>query len=335
VGLIGAGRIGRLHAEHLAHRIPETNLLAIADLDEQAAQHCARQCSIPKVTTDYRTLLDDPALDAVVICSSTDTHAPMIEAAAEAGKHIFCEKPIAFDLATIDRALAIVARAGVTLQIGFNRRFDASYRRVREAILKGEIGEPHLLHLISRDPAPPPLSYIATSGGLFLDMTIHDFDMARFLIGSEVETVYTAAAVRVDEAIGAAGDLDTAVVLLTFENGVIGTIDNSRRAVYGYDQRVEVFGSGGSVQSSNAYPNTVTLQTAQHVHRDLPLHFFLERYAESFLAEMKAFAAAVLEGSPTPVSGLDGRAPVAIALAARQSYDEKHPVRVPNDRPLL
>jgi len=328
VGLIGAGRIGRLHAEHLAHRISETNLCVLADLDEHAAQRCARQLAVPKVSSDYRTLLDDPTLDAVVICSSTDTHARMIEAAASAGKHIFCEKPIAFDLATIDRALAAVAEAGVTLQIGFNRRFDASYRRVREAVLNGEIGEPHLLHLISRDPAPPPITYINTSGGLFLDMTIHDFDMARFLTGSEVETVYTAASVRVDEAIGAAGDLDTAVVMLTFENGVIGTIDNSRRAVYGYDQRVEVFGSGGSVQSGNAYPNTVTLQTARHVHRDLPLHFFLERYAESFLAEMKAFAAAVLEGRPAPVTGFDGRAPVAIALAAHQSYRQQRPVRV-------
>lgn len=328
IGLIGAGRIGRLHAEHLASRIPAARLTMVADVDPAAAQACAQRWGVPTAVEAYQAILENQAVDAVVVCSATDTHAEIIEAAADAGKHVFCEKPIDFDLGRIDRALAAVDEAGVTLQVGFNRRFDANFRRVREAVERGEIGAPHLLHLVSRDPAPPPLDYVRASGGIFLDMTIHDFDMARFLIGSEVEEVYTAAGVRVDPAIGAAGDLDTALVVLTFENGVIGTIDNSRQAVYGYDQRVEVFGSGGSIRIDNNYPNTAVLSTTRHVRRDLPLNFFMERYVESYVAEMNAFVEAVLNATPPPVSGRDGRAPVVMGLAARRSYDEHRPVRL-------
>jgi len=328
LGLIGAGCIGRLHAEHLAFRLPEARLTMVADVNEAAAQACAQQCGVPAAVTAYQDLLENRDVEAIVICSTTDTHAEIIEAAAAAGKHIFCEKPIDFDLGRIDRALAAVALAGVKLQVGFNRRFDANFRRVREAVEQGEIGEPHLLHIVSRDPAAPPIDYVKASGGIFLDMTIHDFDMARFLIGSEVEEVYTAAAVRVDPAIGAAGDLDTAVVLLQFENGVIGTIDNSRQAVYGYDQRVEVFGSGGSIRIDNNYPNTAVVSTAQHLRRDRPLNFFMERYVESYVAEMKAFVEAVLHDTPVPVTGYDGRVTVVMGIAARRSYDEHRPVRL-------
>lgn len=328
VGLIGAGRIGRLHGGHLARQIPNARLAAIADVSLAAAQTCAGQWGVPQAVADYHVLLDDPALDAVVICSATDTHAQIVAEAALAGKHIFCEKPIALTLDAIDRALAAVATAGVKLQIGFNRRFDANYRRVRQAIVDGEIGQPELLHIVSRDPAPPPLDYIRRSGGLFLDMMIHDFDMARFLIGSEVTEVYTVAGVRVDPAIGAAGDLDTAVVVLTFANGTIGTIDNSRRAVYGYDQRVEVFGSGGAIVIGNDYPNTAIVSTRKSVRRDLPQNFFVDRYMASYRAELEAFVAAVLDDRPTPVTGDDGRAPVVLGLAARQSHDERRPVRL-------
>jgi myo-inositol 2-dehydrogenase/D-chiro-inositol 1-dehydrogenase len=202
IGLIGAGRIGRLHAENLVTRIPSARLRMIADVNEESARQCAQQLGVAEVASDYRALLESRDIQAVLICSATDTHAEMIEAAAQAGKHIFCEKPIALSLPTIDRALAAVAQAGVKLQIGFNRRFDANYRRVKSAIEQGEIGEVSLLHIISRDPAPPPISYIRVSGGIFLDMTIHDFDLARFLAGSEVEEVYTSGAVRVDPAIG-------------------------------------------------------------------------------------------------------------------------------------
>lgn len=326
VGQIGAGRIGKVHASHLARAIPRARLEAIADVSKRAAEECAARAGVSRAVDDYRTLLDDPAIGAVVVCSSTDTHARIVEEAAEAGKHIFCEKPIDHDLCKIRRALAAVEKAGVKLQVGFNRRFDANFARVRRAIVDGEIGEPQLLHIISRDPGPPPIEYVKVSGGIFLDMTIHDFDMARFLIGSEVEEVYTAAGVRVDPAIGEAGDLDTAIVVLKFSNGVIGTIDNSRQAVYGYDQRVEVFGSGGGVRVDNNYPNTAVLSGAAHVRRDLPLNFFMDRYTDSFLAEMRAFVDAVLDDTATAVTGYDGLAPVVMGLAARKSYDENRPV---------
>lgn len=332
IALIGAGRIGRLHAEHLSCRVPRAELSLVTDIVGQAAERCAEECGQTstrvRASSDYRDAFRDPQIDAVVICSSTDTHARIIEEAAAAGKHIFCEKPIDHDLATIDRALEAVDRAGVLLQVGFNRRFDAEFRRVRKAVAGGEIGEPHLLHIISRDPAPPPLEYVKRSGGMFLDMTIHDFDMARFLIGAEVEEVYAAGGVRVDPAIGAAGDLDTAAVLLKFANGVIGTIDNSRRAVYGYDQRVEVFGSGGSVRTENRFPNTITVCEESSVRRDLPLNFFLDRYVESYLEEMRQFVEAVRTGSPPAVGGSDGRLPVVMAEAARKSYEENRPVRL-------
>jgi myo-inositol 2-dehydrogenase/D-chiro-inositol 1-dehydrogenase len=328
IGVIGAGRIGRVHAENLTARIPAADVLMVADVSEEAARQCAQRYGIPQAVGDPQTLLENPDIEAVVICSATHTHAQFIEAAAQAGKHIFCEKPIALDLATIDRALAAVERTGVKLQIGFNRRFDPNYRRVRQAIEQGEIGQPWLLHIISRDPAPPPVEYIKTSGGLFLDMTIHDFDMARFLIGSEVEEVYATAGVLVDPAIGAAGDVDTAVVMLQFANGVIGTIDNSRQAIFGYDQRVELLGSAGAIRIDNNYPNTAVISTQQSVHRDLPLHFFMDRYTQSFVVEMAAFIDAVLHDTPVPVTGHDGRVPVVMGLAARKSYAEKRPVRL-------
>jgi myo-inositol 2-dehydrogenase/D-chiro-inositol 1-dehydrogenase len=328
MGLIGAGRIGRLHAEHLTTRIPLANLATVADVSKEAARQCAEHYAIPSFTQDYHAVLERPDIQAIVVCSSTDTHAQIIKEAAQASKHIFCEKPIALDLPAIDRALDAVQRAGVKLQIGFNRRFDANFRRVRQAVEQGEIGQPHLLHIISRDPAPPPLEYIRTSGGLFLDMTIHDFDMARFLIGSEVDEIFAMAAALVDPAIGGAGDVDTAVVTMHFTNGVIGTIENSRQAVYGYDQRAEVLGSAGAISTGNDYPNTAILSDGRSVRRDLPLHFFVERYTESFVTEIAAFVKAVLHDTPIPVTGHDGRVPVVMALAAQKSLAEHRPVRL-------
>jgi myo-inositol 2-dehydrogenase / D-chiro-inositol 1-dehydrogenase len=327
-GIIGAGRIGRVHAETLAFRLPEAKILAITDINREAAQALAARCGISKVADSAEAILADPAIDAVLICSSTDTHADLIVKAAQAGKHIFCEKPISFSLQKIDAALAAVKAAGVQLQIGFNRRFDANFARVRHAVASGEIGKPSLMHIISRDPAPPPISYIRLSGGMFLDMTIHDFDMARFLIGDEVEEIYTAAGVMVDPEIGKAGDLDTALVLLRFKNGVIGTIDNSRKAAYGYDQRVEILGSAGKIETGNCYPNQAVVSNGSTVYKDLPLNFFMERYTESFALELKSFTDAILEGKPTSVTGIDGRIPVVMALAARKSYDEHRPVRL-------
>jgi myo-inositol 2-dehydrogenase/D-chiro-inositol 1-dehydrogenase len=328
IGIIGAGRIGRVHAETLAFRLPESQIVSITDVNREAAQALAARCNIPKVAASSDEILADKQIEVVLICSSTNTHADLIAQAAKAGKHIFCEKPIAFSLEQIDHALAAVKTAGVQLQIGFNRRFDANFARVRQAVASGEIGTPSLMHIISRDPAPPPLSYVKVSGGIFMDMTIHDFDMARFLIGDEVEEIYTAAGVRVDPEIGKAGDLDTALIVLRFRNGVIGTIDNSRKAVYGYDQRVEILGSKGKIATENFYPNQIVISTGDTVYKDLPLNFFMDRYTESFVAELQSFIAAVLEKRTTAVTGIDGRIPVAMALAARKSYDEHRPVRL-------
>ena len=328
VGVIGAGRIGKVHAENLAVRIQETKVMALADVNLAAAQETGSRLNIPRVTADYRDLINAPDIQAIVICSATDTHTQIIIEAARAGKHIFCEKPIDLSLKKIDEALAVVAETGVKLHIGFNRRFDPNFNRIRSAVEHGEIGTPFRLHIVSRDPAPPPISYIKVSGGMFLDMTIHDFDMARFLIGSDVEEVYTLAGVKVDPAIGEAGDVDTAVIMLKFANGVMGTIDNCRRSNYGYDQRAEVFGSGGSIAIDNNYGNSAVLSTPESIHRDLPLHFFVERYTESYLLEMRAFVDSVLNDKPVPVSGADGRIPVVMGLAARKSYDENRPVRL-------
>jgi myo-inositol 2-dehydrogenase/D-chiro-inositol 1-dehydrogenase len=328
VGVIGAGRIGRMHAEHLAYRVPGVNLVSVSDIRLEAAEACAARLGVANAVQDYRRLLADDAIEAVVICSSTDTHAQIIEDAALAGKHIFCEKPIDLDLARIDRALDAVDRAGVKLQVGFNRRFDPSFRRVRELVAQGKIGDPHILRITSRDPAPPPIDYVRVSGGIFLDMTIHDFDMARYLMGREVVEVFAAGGVMVDPAIGEAGDVDTAIVTLRFDNGAVGTIDNSRRAVYGYDQRVEVFGSAGVVVADNCVANRTVYSDESGVHGALPLYFFVERYTEAYIAEMQAFVECVQGDTPPPVSGLDGRIPVVIGHAARRSLMENRPVRL-------
>ncbi len=328
IGLIGAGRIGRLHAENLAYRLPEANPVAVSDIFVDAAVKIAAELGIPAAYQDHRPILEDKAIEAVLICSSTDTHAQLIEEAAAAGKHIFCEKPIALDLNKIDDALAAVDQAGVKLQVGFNRRFDPNFSRVREVVASGEIGTPHILRITSRDPQPPPIEYIKVSGGIFLDMTIHDFDMARFLMGSEVEEIYAAGSVLVDPAIGEAGDIDTTIINLRFANGALGTIDNSRQAVYGYDQRVEVFGSAGMVAVSNNTPDSAVVSNTQGVHGSLPLFFFVERYTESYLAEMKAFIDCILEDKTPPVTGIDGRVPVVMGYAAQKSYVENRPVKL-------
>jgi myo-inositol 2-dehydrogenase/D-chiro-inositol 1-dehydrogenase len=303
VGLIGAGRIGQVHASTIVLRVTTAQLVAVSDLVPSAAQAVAAKFHVPTVAADYCAIINHPDLEAVLICTPTDTHADIVIAAARAGKHIFCEKPIALDLKHADAVLEAIGQAGVKFQLGFNRRFDANFARVRKAVTSGEIGNPQLLHITSRDPAPPPISYIQTSGGIFLDMAIHDWDMARFLIGSEIEEVYVQGGVMVDPAIGEAGDIDTHITLFRFANGVVGTIDNSRRAVYGYDQRVEILGSRGAIQTEHNYPNNTILSTADAIQRDLPLNFFIQRYADSFAAEIEAFVEAVITDSPVLVGG--------------------------------
>ena len=326
LGLVGTGRIGQLHVETLK-RSHLAELVVVTDLHLDAAQRCAQKFGVAHVAEDLHDLLHNHDIQGVVICSSTDTHANFCLASAAAGKHIFCEKPIDADLHRIDAVIHAVERSGVKMMVGFNRRFDPNHQRIKLAIEQGKVGTPHLLHIISRDPAPPPIEYIKVSGGMFFDMTIHDFDMARFLLG-EVEEIYASAAVRVDPRIGEAGDVDTAVITLRFKEGCLGTIDNSRQAVYGYDQRVEVFGSGGVLRSENHFADEVTLSTSHSVERGLPKHFFLDRYLASYHAELEAFIRCVAEDRPAPVTAADGRAPVVMALAAQRSLQENRPVRL-------
>jgi myo-inositol 2-dehydrogenase / D-chiro-inositol 1-dehydrogenase len=328
VGILGAGRIGRVHAESLAFRLPETKTVAITDINHKAAEELAARCGIPRVAASAEEILGDESIEAVLICTNTPTHAELIVKAAEAGKHIFCEKPIALELDKIDWALAAVKKAGVKLQVGFNRRFDSNFLRVRQAVADGEIGKPSLMHIISRDPAPPPMEFVRTSGGIFRDMMIHDFDMARYLMGDEVEEIYAAGGVLVEPAFKAEDDLDSAVVVLHFRSGAIGTIDNSRKAVFGYDQRVEILGSKGKIASENRFANEVVVSGEKSVYTDLPLNFFMQRYTESFALELQLFVQAVIANKPTPVTGDDARVPVVMALAARKSYDEHRPVRL-------
>lgn len=326
IAVLGCGRIGRMHAEMLAHRVEGVQLAGVYDVVASAAAEVSAWLGVPSMGSVGDVLASD--VDAVAICTSTDTHADLIVVAAEAGVATFCEKPVSLSLADVDRALTAVDAAGTLLHVGFNRRFDPAHQAVRDDAAKGVLGDLHLVRITSRDPAPPPIDYIRRSGGLFCDMTIHDFDMARYVSGSEVVSVYATGSALVDPAIGEAGDIDTAAVVLRHESGCITTIDNSRRAVYGYDQRVEAFGSGGVAASDNppvhsAWRRDVTGLVAPPIG-----DFFLDRYEQSFLRQWAAFVDAVCGGGPSPVPGADGRAPVVLALAAAESVATGRPVAV-------
>jgi myo-inositol 2-dehydrogenase / D-chiro-inositol 1-dehydrogenase len=326
VGVIGVGRIGRMHAELLAHQVREAAVGAVFDSHPPAARDIASELGVPAAASLEELL--EGGVDAVAICSSADSHAELLIAAAEAGKAVFCEKPVSLDLAEVDRALAAVESAGVPFQIGFNRRFDPAHASVRDAVSTGAIGEPHLVRISSRDPEPPPLAYVKSSGGLFLDMMIHDFDMARYVTGSEVVEVFARGAVRVEPWFAQAGDVDTAIVTLVHENGCLTAVDNSRRAVYGFDQRVEVFGSAGMAASENPPVHTGVVRTAQGAQSPTSPYFFLERYLLSYVREWQAFVGAVQSGARPLVSTRDARAPLVIGLAARRSLREQRPVRI-------
>lgn len=328
IGVVGTGRIGKLHVNNLMTRVKNAAVVAVSDVVPESARALAAQWSIPKVYADYKALVQDPEVQAVLVCSSTDTHSTIAYDAVQAGKHVFCEKPIDFDLGRIQKVIDAVQAAGVKFQVGFNRRFDRNFKKVREQVQQGAIGDPHIVMVTSRDPAPPPVEYVKVSGGIFLDMMIHDFDMVRYLSGSEVTEVFANGAVLVDPSIGEAGDIDTAIVTLKFANGAIGVINNSRKAVYGYDQRVEVFGSKGCITADNETPNLTTLSTSEGVTREKPLYFFLERYNDAFIEEMNGFVQAVLEDKPTLVNATDGLKPVVIAMAAKKSLETGMPVRL-------
>ncbi len=314
----GAGRIGAIHAANVAAN-PDTELRYVVDVDEPAARALADRHGAQVIDVD--DALADPRVGAVVIASSTDTHADLIEAAAEAGKAIFCEKPVDLDHARVEACLATVARRGVPLALGFQRRFDPNFRGIHRGIQEGRVGAVESVIITSRDPAPPPIEYIARSGGLFRDMTIHDFDIARWLLGEEPVSVYATGSCLVDPAIGEAGDIDTASVLLTTASGRLCVITNNRRAVYGYDQRVEVLGSEGMLWAGNETPTRIEHAGRDAVCGDRPLHFFLDRYAEAFGLELGDFVEVVREGRPPVAGGEDGRRALMLADAAQRSLE--------------
>ena len=329
IGIIGAGRIGRVHAENIAKFVPEMEIKTVADpyMSEETVEFLQR-LRIPGLAKDADVILSDPEIKAVVVCSPTDLHAEYAIKAAQAGKDVFVEKPVDYRIERVREVIDAVKRAGVKLQVGFNRRFDHNHRAVYEAVRAGKVGRVNLIKISSRDPAPPSIDYVKVSGGIFYDMMVHDFDMARFLAGSEVTEVFAYGGVLVDPAIGEAGDVDTAVVSLKFENGAMGVIDNSRRAVYGYDQRVEIFGSEGAVMDGNDTPSNAVFYGAEGTVSDTCYKIMWDRYTGAFAAEQKAFASAVINGTEPPVTGEDGLYPILIAAAAAKSLREGRPVRI-------
>jgi myo-inositol 2-dehydrogenase/D-chiro-inositol 1-dehydrogenase len=315
-----------MHAELLTRRVPGATVGFVYDVYTPFGVEVAATLGVPLATSVEEVLQSD--VDAVAICSSADTHVDLMVAAAEAGKAVFCEKPVSLDLEELERGLDAIETHGVPFQVGFNRRFDPAHASVAAAVDAGRIGEPHLVRISSRDPEPPSLDYVRTSGGLFLDMTIHDFDMARFVTGSEVVEVFARGAVRFAPAFADAGDIDTALVTLVHASGCLTAIDNCRATAYGFDQRVEAFGSDGMAASENPPAHTGVLTTAGGAHRPALPHFFLERYLPSYEREWAAFVDALQDGSPPPVGVQDARAPLVIGLAAWQSLREGRAVRL-------
>ena len=328
IGIVGAGRIGHVHAESVTYHIPDAEVAMVTDVVEANAKKLAEKYGVPKYSANYMDLINDPGIDAVLVCSPTPTHAEISIAAMKAGKHVFCEKPVHTSLEKIREVAEVEKETGRKLQIGFNRRFDHNHRAVRRAAQEGKLGKVEIIKITSRDPEPPSPEYAASSGGLYIDMMIHDFDMAMFLADSDVTEVYAMGTSLVDPRIGEAGDVDTAIVTLTCATGALGVIDNSRRAAYGYDQRVEVFVSLGMAADENDGDSTVKISTAAGVVGEKPQFFFLERYMASFTEEMKQFIRAITEDAEVPVGIHAGLMSVVLAKAAKKSLDEHRPVSV-------
>jgi myo-inositol 2-dehydrogenase/D-chiro-inositol 1-dehydrogenase len=325
IGVLGCGRIGRVHAASII-RLPDAQLVAVSDAFARNAQDLATQTGAQVRSSDEIIASGD--IDAVIICTPTDTHYDLIHAAAKARKAIFCEKPVDMSADRIRDCIKVVDANGVPFMTAFNRRFDPNFAAIQSRITAGEVGNVELVTILSRDPAPPPISYIKTSGGIFRDMMIHDFDMARFLLGEDAVQVFAVGSALVDPDIGAAGDVDTAAVTLTTASGKICQISNSRRASYGYDQRVEVHGSSGLLRAENVLENTVELGTAAGFRRAPTMNFFLERYERAYLAEMSHFVDAVMAGSPLLPTIVDGLKAQLMADAASLSLAEGRPVTI-------
>jgi myo-inositol 2-dehydrogenase/D-chiro-inositol 1-dehydrogenase len=327
IAVIGTGRMGSVHVRNIARLIPEADLVAVCDIRLEVARAVAEEHGIQRVVKDYHELLADPDIEAILIASSTDTHAFIMKDVAAAGKHIFCEKPLALELDKIDEALAAVETAGVKLQVGFNRRFDKSFQRVKEIVVSGEIGRPCILRITNRDPDFPAMEFLRVSGGIFLDLAIHDFDMVRFQLG-EVEEVYAAGGVLIEPKLNEFSDIDTDVVILKFANGAVGTIDNSRKAVYGYDQRLEIFCSNGTAMANNEAEDVTVKGNRDGFLSAKPPYFFMQRYAPCYVEEVRQFIDCVCNDKPTPTTGEDGRAAVVLGYAAWKSLRENRPVKI-------
>lgn len=325
VGLLGAGRIGNVHAEAIvAHR--DSQLVAVSDVFAENAEKLAAHYGAQVASSD--AIIADPDIDAVLIATSTDTHSDFIEAATEAGKAVLCEKPVDLDLERARQCKAAADKTGKPVMVGFNRRFDPNFQALKSAADAGEIGKAELLSIASFDPAPPPVEYIKVSGGLFRDMMIHDFDMANFIMGDLPEAISAFGSSIVDQQIGEAGDVDTAIVTMTYADGRLAVIRNSRRAAYGYDQRVELLGSKGMLQVENMLENSLIKSTESGVTGAKPTYFFLERYMPAYKAEWSAFVEAINSGADLPTSLEDGVASLAMAEAATRSARSGQPVKL-------
>lgn len=329
IGIIGAGRIGKVHLQSITYHVKNAVVAAVADpFMNEETEKFIKGMGVEKVTKDYKEILADPEIDAVMICSSTDTHSSISVEAINAGKHVFCEKPVDHSIEKIQAVADALAGKNLKFQVGFNRRFDHNFAAIRKAVDDGRIGQPHIVKITSRDPEPPNPAYIKVSGGIFLDMTIHDFDMATFLVNSDVEEVYVQSAVLVDPAIGEQGDVDTAIITMKMANGALCVIDNSRKAAYGYDQRAEVFGSKGMVSTSNDTLSSAVIADENGVTGEKPLFFFLERYMQSFTEEVTQFVDAIENDKDVPVGIHAGMQSVKIGLAAKKSVAEHRPVKL-------
>ena len=320
------GRIGKIHLENLSTRIQGVEVMGVMNPSTTGLDF-ARRFNVPLLTSNPDEILQNPGIDAVIIAAPTNAHADYAIAAAKAGKAIFCEKPVDLSLDKVLQTLQVVEEAKVPMMLAFNQRLDPNFAAAKEAIDAGKFGTIHTINIISRDPAPPPVSYIKASGGLFMDMTIHDLDMASYLMNEEVTEVYAKGFNLVDPEIGKAGDIDTGVVILTFKNNATAIIQNSRRAVYGYDQRLEVFGSEGMMKVENPLKNTSIFYDPQGAQHARHLDFFIDRYAESYLLEMNAFIQALQSNSIMPITGRDGLRAMILALAANLSARENRPVK--------
>jgi myo-inositol 2-dehydrogenase/D-chiro-inositol 1-dehydrogenase len=326
IAIFGVGRIGKIHLKNLL-RFPGVSVVAVADT-HFPAEEFKKEFKDVFFTSNPDEVLAMPSVEAVLICTPTSSHAPMIELALKSGKHIFCEKPVDLSLERTKALVDMANQSNVKLMLGFNRRFDPDFLQARKSIQAGRIGDIQIIKITSRDPGLPPLDYIKNSGGLFMDMAIHDFDMARYMMGKEVKEVYSRGLVLVDKQVGEVGDVDTALTTLIFEDDTYAVIDNSRKAIYGYDQRLEVFGNKGMIQVDNNQHNRNVISDADGIHHSLPLDFFMDRYAASYLNEIQFFIDALSKDEPIPVGGNDGLKATIIAVAAKKSVLEGRPVAI-------